>query len=118
MLDVYATSGPASGYADFTPDRNGVLGPPVTIRILFTDLVGFTEFNEAVGDARAVGVLDQQRRVVDAQLGDRVDERLFDRGPTFDSFSTDAIEEFGEIDTFTALRRQIAQEIIDRPRPK
>ncbi len=44
--------------------------------ILFTDLVGFTEYNEAVGDARAVGVLDQQRRVVDARLCDRADARV------------------------------------------
>ncbi|MGI9645523.1 MAG: adenylate/guanylate cyclase domain-containing protein [Ilumatobacteraceae bacterium] len=51
--------------------------PPVsTGSILFTDLVGFTEYNEAVGDARAVGVIDRQRRAVDDRLVDLGDARV------------------------------------------
>ena len=36
--------------------------------ILFTDLVGFTEYTDAVGDVGAADVLDQQRRRVDGLL--------------------------------------------------
>ncbi len=50
--------------------------------ILFTDLVGFTEFNDAVGDARAYEVLDLQARlagdVVSAVPGARVVKELGD----------------------------------------
>lgn len=50
--------------------------------ILFTDLVGFTEFNDAVGDARAYEVLDLQARlaggVVSAIPGARVVKELGD----------------------------------------
>jgi len=44
--------------------------------ILFTDLVGFTEYTGIVGDVEAVRVLDEQRRVVDDQLRDRDDSRV------------------------------------------
>ena len=50
--------------------------------ILFTDLVGFTEFNDAVGDARAYEVLDLQAtlasQVVSAHAGARVVKELGD----------------------------------------
>jgi class 3 adenylate cyclase len=50
--------------------------------VLFTDLVGFTEFNDARGDEAAVAVLDQQRRLIDAVLdrhpGSRVVKELGD----------------------------------------
>ena len=50
--------------------------------ILFTDLVGFTEFNDAVGDARAYEVLDLQAtlasQVVSAHAGARVVKELAD----------------------------------------
>ncbi len=36
--------------------------------VLFTDLVGFTEFNDAVGDARAVEVLDRQTQLAAAAV--------------------------------------------------
>lgn len=36
--------------------------------ILFTDLVGFTDFNDDRGDAAALGVLEKQRSIVDAWL--------------------------------------------------
>ena len=44
--------------------------------ILFTDLVGFTAYNDAMGDAAALKVIDQQRTVVDALLYDRDDARV------------------------------------------
>jgi class 3 adenylate cyclase len=37
--------------------------------IMFTDLVGFTEFTDASGDIAAVGVLDQQQLLAVAALG-------------------------------------------------
>ena len=37
--------------------------------ILFTDLVGFTEFTDTNGDHAAVEVLDRQTAIVDAELG-------------------------------------------------
>jgi class 3 adenylate cyclase len=43
--------------------------------ILFTDLVGFTEFTEARGDPAAFAVLDQQRALAGATL-DGVDARV------------------------------------------
>ncbi|HEY5663464.1 MAG TPA: adenylate/guanylate cyclase domain-containing protein [Ilumatobacter sp.] len=36
--------------------------------VLFTDLVGFTEYNDVCGDEAAVRVLDRQRAVLDATL--------------------------------------------------
>ena len=36
---------------------SAVSAPACTGAVLFTDLVGFTEFNEVVGDANAVDVL-------------------------------------------------------------
>jgi class 3 adenylate cyclase len=36
--------------------------------VLFTDLVGFTDFNEGRGDVAALDVLDRQRSIVDAWL--------------------------------------------------
>ncbi len=44
--------------------------------VLFTDLVGFTEFNEAAGDAGAVQVLDAQTEFARAALGGRADARV------------------------------------------
>lgn len=40
----------------------------VTGAILFTDLVGFTEFNDAVGDTRALEVLDRQSAIAASVL--------------------------------------------------
>ena len=52
-------------------------GPPNACgSILFTDLVGFTEYTDAVGDVVAVRVLDTQRRVVDEQLHEHRDSRV------------------------------------------
>ncbi len=39
---------------------SAVIAPTCVGAALFTDLVGFTEFNDVVGDARAVEVLDAQ----------------------------------------------------------
>jgi adenylate cyclase len=44
--------------------------------VLFTDLVGFTEFNEAVGDARAVEVLDCQTQLAAQALVGQPDSRV------------------------------------------
>jgi class 3 adenylate cyclase len=49
--------------------------------VLFTDLVGFTEFTASVGDAAALAVLDVQSAIVDAVLsarGGRVVKELGD----------------------------------------
>jgi adenylate cyclase len=55
---------------------------PCVGSVLFTDLVGFTEFNDAVGDQRAVEVLDQQTRfataAIAAQSGGRLVKELGD----------------------------------------
>ena len=44
--------------------------------VLFTDLVGFTEFNDVRGDGVAVQVLDHQRRLIDIVLGQHPGSRL------------------------------------------
>lgn len=44
--------------------------------VLFTDLVGFTEFNDARGDDVAIQVLDRQRRVIDGALAEHPGSRL------------------------------------------
>lgn len=44
--------------------------------ILFTDLVGFTEFTDAVGDSAAVGVLDRQSELAGSVVGPRDDARI------------------------------------------
>lgn len=49
---------------------------PLVGSVLFTDLVGFTEFNDARGDAVALQVLDHQRRVIDDALGEHPGSRL------------------------------------------
>lgn len=50
--------------------------------VLFTDLVGFTEYTAAVGDTKAAEVLDQQAtlaaQVIDPQRGDRIVKELGD----------------------------------------
>jgi class 3 adenylate cyclase len=50
--------------------------PRLVGSVLFTDLVGFTEFNDARGDGAAVDVLDQQRRLIDAALSAHPESRL------------------------------------------
>lgn len=50
--------------------------PGICGSILFTDLVGFTEYTDAVGDVAAVRVLDAQRRLVDQHLHDHADSRV------------------------------------------
>ncbi len=42
--------------------------------ILFTDLVGFTEFNDVVGDQDALAVLDQQTAVANEVVGRSIHE--------------------------------------------
>ena len=44
--------------------------------VVFTDLVGFTEFNGAAGDVAALAVLDTQTRLVHGVLGDCEGARL------------------------------------------
>lgn len=44
--------------------------------VLFTDLVGFTEFNDARGDDVAIQVLDRQRHLIDGVLGEHPGSRL------------------------------------------
>jgi adenylate cyclase len=44
--------------------------------ILFTDLVGFTEYTDAVGDAAALRVLDAQTEILRPLLDERSDARL------------------------------------------
>ncbi|MGB0113633.1 MAG: adenylate/guanylate cyclase domain-containing protein [Ilumatobacteraceae bacterium] len=44
--------------------------------VLFTDLVGFTEYNDAVGDSAAVEVLDEQSRLVAALFEPGSDARV------------------------------------------
>ena len=50
--------------------------PVVVGSVLFTDLVGFTEYTDAVGDIEALHVLDEQRSVVDEHLGEHDGARL------------------------------------------
>lgn len=54
-----------------SPTENQVIGS-----VLFTDLVGFTEFNDVRGDAAAVEVLDRQRHLIDAALDAHPGSRL------------------------------------------
>ena len=44
--------------------------------VLFTDLVGFTQFNDAVGDVQAVEVLDRQTQLATHALNGQRDGRL------------------------------------------
>lgn len=44
--------------------------------VLFTDLVGFTEYNDGRGDEAALDVLDRQRELVDAVLVGDSDARV------------------------------------------
>ena len=53
-----------------------VTAPTCVGAVLFTDLVGFTEFNDAVGDARAVGVLDAQVEYAADALRGHADARV------------------------------------------
>lgn len=49
---------------------------PCVGAVLFTDLVGFTEFTDAVGDERAVRVLDAQSNFAASATADSPDGRL------------------------------------------
>ena len=55
---------------------SSVTAPTCVGAVLFTDLVGFTEFNDAVGDARAVGVLDAQIEYAADALRGHADARV------------------------------------------
>ncbi len=44
--------------------------------VLFTDLVGFTDYNDCSGDEAAVAVLDAQREVVDSAIAAAPGSRL------------------------------------------
>ena len=55
---------------------SAVSAPTCVGAVLFTDLVGFTEFNEVVGDAQAVTVLDAQTAYANAALRDQPDARI------------------------------------------
>lgn len=61
---------------------SAVAAPTCVGAVLFTDLVGFTEFNDAVGDVQAVGVLDAQvayaRDAIRGHLDARVVKELGD----------------------------------------
>ena len=50
--------------------------PVIVGAVLFTDLVGFTEFTGAVGDNEALRVLDHQRALLDEKLDGHGDARL------------------------------------------
>ena len=52
------------------------IATPVVGSVLFTDLVGFTEFNDLRGDSAAVAVLDQQYEVLESVLGSHPGSRL------------------------------------------
>lgn len=52
-------------------------GPGICIgAILFTDLVGFTEYNDACGDVAAVGVLDRQQEIAATAVATYRDGRI------------------------------------------
>ncbi len=55
---------------------SSVTAPTCVGAVLFTDLVGFTEFNEVVGDAEAVDVIDTQVRYATDALRGRTDGRV------------------------------------------
>jgi len=63
--------------------------------VLFTDLVGFTEFNDVSGDGAALRVLDQQRRMIDEVLdhhpGSRLVKELGDGLMVWSSEAPDAL---------------------------
>jgi adenylate cyclase len=52
------------------------IGDHVVGTILFTDLVGFTEYTDELGDHAAIAVLDLQRGLVDQVLIDHPGSRL------------------------------------------
>jgi class 3 adenylate cyclase len=55
------------------------MADPVAVQlgsVLFTDLVGFTEFTDAAGDAAALRVLDAQTSMVSSILDDEPDSRV------------------------------------------
>jgi adenylate cyclase len=54
-----------------SPETTALVGS-----IVFTDLVGFTEFNDARGDAAAVQVLDRQRHLIDEVVDRHPGSRL------------------------------------------
>lgn len=56
------------------PDGSGPT--PVAGAVVFTDLVGFTEYTDAAGDVAALHVLDIQTQLATAALGDRRDARI------------------------------------------
>lgn len=65
--------------ADATPVAGAVAEPlagAVAGAVVFTDLVGFTEYNDAVGDVAAVRILDMQTQLAAAALGGRPDARI------------------------------------------
>ena len=53
-----------------------VTAPTCVGAALFTDLVGFTEFNDVVGDAQAVDVLDAQLEFASDAIRDRAGARV------------------------------------------
>lgn len=55
---------------------SAVTAPTYVGSVVFTDLVGFTEFNEVVGDAQAVNVLDAQATLASQALRGRSDARV------------------------------------------
>ncbi len=58
------------------PADHPVDHPVVVGSVLFTDLVGFTEYTDAVGDVEALRLLELQRSLVDGQLDAHDDARL------------------------------------------
>lgn len=69
--------------------------------VLFTDLVGFTEYNESVGDAAALQVLDAQTHMATAALkgcaGARIVKELGDGLMLWFANAADAIDGAGAL---------------------
>lgn len=74
--------------------------------VLFTDLVGFTEFNDAVGDRDAVAVLDTQARLAADAVGQRgrVVKELGDGLMCWFDSAADAIE--AALDLLSGVARE------------
>jgi len=78
--------------------------------VLFTDLVGFTEFNDLRGDPAAVAVLDQQYEVLESVLGRHPCSRLVkELGDGLMIWSSDASDGL-EIATEFAAGIRVARE--------
>ena len=77
--------------------------------ILFTDLVGFTEFTDGVGDVEALGVLEAQREIVEGVLEDvsgaRVVKELGDGLMIWFPSATEGLQSAAEVMNLTEDER-------------